>query len=194
MPPLGEAPASSAGRSDVRRPTLQSVRTNRVGKAVRILMTVAASIVALVVWDAYSDVQDIEAADRELNKSIAPLQKFRNDGEGVAMGCFNKPYSTSLSSPGFGFGSSSLADNPKVQALNNYMKSVGDLAHATEGVVVSQERYINAKWPTVPSSVGFLPWLKARFLKARADFDSRIAWAKNELSDHSCAKRQDAPK
>jgi hypothetical protein len=191
--PLAAPSASGAGPSEAQR-NRKDVHTHRVTKAIRIVGAAAVGLVAVLVWDAYSEVQDIEAADRELHKSIAPLQKFIEEGDGVAMGCFNKPYSTGLSTPGLGFGPSSLADNPKLQALNNYMKSVSDVAHATEEVVVSQERYVNVKWPIVPSSVGFVPWLKPRFMKARADFDSRIAWAKNELSDHSCAKRLDARK
>ena len=146
---------------------------------VRILGGIVASVVIVIVWDAYSEVNDIEGARRELTKSTASLQKFRDEGGGIAIGCFNKPYSTSLSMPGIGFGSA-LANNPKVQALNNYMKSVSDLAHATEDVVVSQEQYIDAKWPKVPSVVEMLPWLRARFSTARTDIDDRIAWAKKE--------------
>lgn len=170
------------------RPAAVVRRGRRIPKLVRILGGIAASVIVVIVWDAHSEVNDIEAAGRELTKSTASLQKFRDEGGGIAMGCVNRPYSTSLSMPGLGFGSA-LADNPKIQALNNYMKSASDLAHATEQVVISQEQYINVKWPKTPSFVEMLPWLRARFSTARTDIDRRIAWAKKELADHSCEKR-----
>jgi hypothetical protein len=135
-------------------------------------------------------ISDLESAYQNLDKSLKQVQNVEDENR-VAIGCFTK-YADSadtITMPTIPGSRPTLLDMPQVKASMDYVKALGRLAKGTEAYVSSEEQYINLKWPRPPWGIQLLPWLNDRYARVRNQINTRIAWAKGEVSDHSCAKR-----
>jgi len=124
-------------------------------------------------WEFEGDAADATA-------TVETINKFRIDHNGTGIGCYNTEIPSALESQ-----LTVEANNPKAQAAKEYLKASRQFAQATSGAVMATEEYFVLKWDE-SAAVQTLPWFGPRYRRLRDHVLSRLAWAKGELSNHSC--------
>jgi hypothetical protein len=158
-------------------------------KVVAITVVTSLAFVAIVIFfaitrEASDSVVALQDTERLLEENLKPLRTFREEG-GVAMGCSNTLWANQLPLPRSG---ASQTDVEKIKAFNEYMTAVWNQARALDTTVKQDEEALKSL-SVIPNAVGALPWERDKYTAVLARMSSRVAWARSELSDHSCSKK-----
>ncbi len=145
---------------------------------VRTLIYMVTAVIVAVVSLGHSTILHVQNVARQIDKTVTEIHQFRDKSGGIAIGCATQ-----------GVSSSAVAGSPN-GILGELSESYRKSAKATGDLLISEGQYIDVKWPKTPWEVAILPWFNDRYLRLRRDADAHITWAKRELADHSCAKRQ----
>jgi hypothetical protein len=150
---------------------------------------IVAAITIVVIFlallnDARKDVVAIEELDRSSAELYKPVYEVR-EKDRVAIGCANTPQPVALPAlrPG-----ASVSDVEKVKAFNSYIDATWHVARLLNSSVRRDEQSFR-EISVIPDAVGALPWMRDRYVAALTRMSQRVAFAKAELSDHSCSKR-----